>query len=181
MGFMGALCASFAGGANMSVTTEEAERLAIILNRLDMDRNAAALRALAAERDALRAENEKLKAGGCARDHGLVMHLDAGDAASYPGSGTTWTDLSRKGTTQFCAEAVALKAENANLQDDLASAERERAHQQGRADRNAAEYAREQKKREQLQAENARLREAFQKYFGQSEATNIRALPGETQ
>jgi hypothetical protein len=37
----------------MIITTEEAERLAIILNRLDMDRNAAALRALAAERDAL--------------------------------------------------------------------------------------------------------------------------------
>jgi hypothetical protein len=27
-----------------------------------------------------------------------------------------------------------------------------------------------------LEKENARLREAFQKYFGQSEATNIRAL-----
>ena len=56
-------------------------------------------------------------------------------------------------------ERDALRAENANLQDDLASVERERAHQHGRADRNAAEYAREQKKREQLQAENARLRE----------------------
>jgi len=30
-----------------------------------------------------------------------------------------------------------------------------------------------------LRAENARLREAFQKYFGQSEATNIRALAKE--
>ena len=32
---------------------------------------------------------------------GLVLHLDAGNAASYPGSGTTWTDLSgnsRNGT-----------------------------------------------------------------------------------
>lgn len=28
---------------------------------------------------------------------GLIMHLDAGDAASYPGSGTTWTDLSGVG------------------------------------------------------------------------------------
>jgi hypothetical protein len=54
--------------------------------------------------------------------------------------------------------ADALQAEKVNLQDDLASVERERAHQHGRADRNAAEYAREQKKREQLQAENARLR-----------------------
>jgi methylphosphotriester-DNA--protein-cysteine methyltransferase len=33
-----------------------------------------------------------------------------------------------------------------------------------------------QSKKDQLEAENARLREAFQKYFGQSEATNIRAL-----
>jgi hypothetical protein len=30
--------------------------------------------------------------------------------------------------------------------------------------------------RDALRAENAQLREAFQKYFGQSEATNIRAL-----
>jgi cell shape-determining protein MreC len=64
----------------------------------------------------------------------------------------------------IAAERDGLKAENANLRDDLASAERERAHQQGRADRNAAEYAREQKKREQLQAENARLREALDFY-----------------
>jgi hypothetical protein len=28
---------------------------------------------------------------------GLVLHLDAGDSASYPGSGTTWTDLSGNG------------------------------------------------------------------------------------
>ncbi len=28
---------------------------------------------------------------------GLVMHLDAGNAASYPGSGTLWTDLSGNG------------------------------------------------------------------------------------
>jgi hypothetical protein len=47
------------GEKGMTVTTEEAERLALILNRLDMDRNAAALRSLAAERDALRAERDK--------------------------------------------------------------------------------------------------------------------------
>ena len=28
---------------------------------------------------------------------GLVLHLDAGNAASYPGTGTTWTDLSVNG------------------------------------------------------------------------------------
>ena len=29
---------------------------------------------------------------------GLVLHLDAGNTASYPGSGTTWTDLSGSGS-----------------------------------------------------------------------------------
>lgn len=29
--------------------------------------------------------------------NGLVLHLDAGDSASYPGSGTTWYDLSGNG------------------------------------------------------------------------------------
>ena len=28
---------------------------------------------------------------------GLILHLDAGDSRSYPGSGTTWTDLSGNG------------------------------------------------------------------------------------
>jgi hypothetical protein len=48
-----------------------------------------------------------------------------------------------------------------NLRDDLASAERECAHQHGRADRNAAEYAREQAKREALQARVAELEGAL--------------------
>ena len=30
---------------------------------------------------------------------GLALHLDAGNAASYPGSGTTWTDLSGNSNT----------------------------------------------------------------------------------
>jgi hypothetical protein len=30
---------------------------------------------------------------------GLILHLDAGNPASYPGSGTTWTDLSGSGNT----------------------------------------------------------------------------------
>jgi hypothetical protein len=81
----------------MTITTEEAERLALILNRLDMDRNAATLRSLAAERDALRAEVERLKAGGCARD---------------------------QSTTQFCAEAAALQAQNARLREATDAAAR---------------------------------------------------------
>ena len=43
------------------------------------------------------------------------------------------------------------------LQARCKEAERERAHQHGRADRNAAEYAREQAKREALQARVAEL------------------------
>ena len=27
---------------------------------------------------------------------GLILHLDAGNNKSYPGSGTTWTDLSKE-------------------------------------------------------------------------------------
>ena len=30
---------------------------------------------------------------------GLLLHLDAGNSTSYPGSGTTWTDLSGNGNT----------------------------------------------------------------------------------
>lgn len=36
-------------------------------------------------------------AGNCL-GYGLVMHLDAGNPASYPGSGTAWTDLSGNGS-----------------------------------------------------------------------------------
>ena len=38
-------------------------------------------------------------AGGGIVTSGLVLNLDAGNAASYPGSGTTWTDLSGSGNT----------------------------------------------------------------------------------
>ena len=47
------------------------------------------------------------------------------------------------------------------LQARCKEAERERAHQHGLADRNAAEYAREQAKREALQARVAELEEAL--------------------
>ena len=62
----------------------------------------------------------------------------------------------------LAAERDALQAEKVNLQDDLSSAERERAHQHGRADRNAAKYAREQGKREALQKRVAELETALQ-------------------
>jgi len=52
-----------------------------------------------------------------------------------------------------------------NLRDDLASAERERAHQHDRADRSAAEYAGEQKKREALQARVAELEGALKRWI----------------
>jgi|LakMenE01Jun11ns_1017448.scaffolds.fasta_scaffold9729286_1 septal ring factor EnvC (AmiA/AmiB activator) len=91
----------------MTITTEEAERLAATYVSGARSIVATALRSLAAERDALRAERD---------------------------------DLAKR----------------------LKDAERERNHQHGRADRNAKLHAIEQKKREQLQAENARLREALQ-------------------
>ncbi len=64
----------------------------------------------------------------------------------------------------FPAPAAALRslaAERDDLAKRLKDAERERNHQHGRADRNAAQYAAEQAKREQLQAENKKLRTAL--------------------
>ena len=37
--------------------------------------------------------------GGGAVTAGLLFHLDAGNASSYPGSGSTWTDLAGSGLT----------------------------------------------------------------------------------
>ncbi len=38
-------------------------------------------------------------AGPDINENGLVLALDAGNSKSYPGSGTTWTDLSGRGNT----------------------------------------------------------------------------------
>jgi predicted nuclease with TOPRIM domain len=57
------------------------------------------------------------------------------------------------------AELQWLRAENAQLRKELTEAQKERAHQQGRATRNAKEYAAEQERTNRLRAENARLRE----------------------
>ena len=46
---------------------------------------------------------------------GLVLNLDAGDPRSYPGSGTTWTDLSGRGNNgTFGASTAAPTYNNAN-------------------------------------------------------------------
>jgi hypothetical protein len=43
---------------------------------------------------------------------GLVLHLDAGDSASYPGSGTTWTDLSGNGNNFTLVNGVGYSSSN---------------------------------------------------------------------
>jgi hypothetical protein len=44
--------------------------------------------------------------------NGLVLHLDAGDSASYPGSGTTWTDLSGNGNDGTLVNGVGYDSNN---------------------------------------------------------------------
>jgi chromosome segregation ATPase len=67
----------------------------------------------------------------------------------------------RAGAKMTAAALRSLAAERDDLAKRLKDAERERNHQHGRADRNAAQYAAEQAKREQLQAENKKLRTAL--------------------
>jgi hypothetical protein len=43
---------------------------------------------------------------------GLVLHLDAGNAASYSGSGTTWTDLSGNSNTGTLTNGPTYSSEN---------------------------------------------------------------------
>lgn len=43
---------------------------------------------------------------------GLVMHLDAGNAASYPGTGSTWTDLSGNGNNATLVNAPIYSSTN---------------------------------------------------------------------
>jgi len=43
--------------------------------------------------------------------NGLVLYLDAGNVKSYPGNGTTWTDLSGNGNHGGMAAAVAYSTE----------------------------------------------------------------------
>jgi len=48
---------------------------------------------------------------------GLVLHLDAGNTASYPGSGTTWTDLSGNGNTAILSGGAAYSGVNGGVID----------------------------------------------------------------
>ena len=43
---------------------------------------------------------------------GLVLHLDAGDSASYPGSGTTWTNLAGNGNNGTLVNGVGYDSAN---------------------------------------------------------------------
>jgi len=43
---------------------------------------------------------------------GLVLHLDAGNPASYPGSGTTWADLSGNGNNGMLVNGVGYSVDN---------------------------------------------------------------------
>ena len=49
---------------------------------------------------------------------GLVLNLDAGDSASYPGSGTTWTDLSGNGNNGTISGATYDSAGGGSLSFD---------------------------------------------------------------
>jgi hypothetical protein len=51
-------------------------------------------------------------AQGDRNTYGLVVSLDAGNSASYPGSGTTWTDLSGNGNNGTLTNAVGYSASN---------------------------------------------------------------------
>lgn len=44
--------------------------------------------------------------------NGLVLHLDAGDTASYPVTGTTWTDLSGNGNNGTLVNGVGYNSAN---------------------------------------------------------------------
>jgi prepilin-type N-terminal cleavage/methylation domain-containing protein len=51
--------------------------------------------------------NDSLPLAGNCANFGRVINLDAGDLASYPGSGTTWTDLSGNGNNGTLMNGVA--------------------------------------------------------------------------
>ena len=46
---------------------------------------------------------------------GLVLNLDAGNTASYPGTGTTWTDLSGNGNNGTLVNGVGYNFANGGV------------------------------------------------------------------
>ena len=86
------------GAKEMTITTEDAARLAGGCDIDGFTERAAAFRSLAAERDALTVEVKRLKAGGCARDQSI---------------------------TQFCAEVSERDAEIEKLRAALKTARRD--------------------------------------------------------
>jgi hypothetical protein len=117
-----------------TITTEEAERLAIILNRLDMDRNATALRSLAAERDALRAERNA-EVGHRLKAEGALFNMERRIARQ------------RRVLAKLYGKRHDRKAERDYLEKTAMQA--------------AQCHGRETLRADGLQAENARLREAL--------------------
>ena len=58
------------------------------------------------------AENKSIVSNSFIVKDGLVLHLDAGNTASYPGTGTTWTDLSGNGNTGTLVNGVGYNSDN---------------------------------------------------------------------
>ncbi len=115
----------------MTITTEEAERLASLGDAIPIGARRiaaaiiAALRSLAAERDALRAEVERPKSGVSYETFvsGMRIVTTERDALKAEVERLKAGGCARdQSTTQFCAEAVALQAENARLLQALTRA-----------------------------------------------------------
>jgi prepilin-type N-terminal cleavage/methylation domain-containing protein len=56
--------------------------------------------------------NDSAPVAGVCLDYGLVLNLDAGNPASYPGSGTTWIDLSGSGNNGTLINGVGYNSAN---------------------------------------------------------------------
>ena len=193
----------------MTLTTEEAERLAATYVSGARSIVATALRSLAAERDALQASKDsayeernrvvallaavfpsvraRTAIEGWSEDwHGCIyITLPTGQAswhyhdshahlfAHVPEGAAIWdghtTPEKYERVAAACAERDALPAKVERPESGVSYEAFVSAMQIVTVERDA------------LQAENARLREAFQKYFGQSEATNMLASEGGRQ
>ena len=138
----------------MTLTTEEAERLAATYVSGARSIVATALRSLAAERDALRANYQT-------------------ESRAFLRTRFEFEKMQRRIARQRRALA--------KLYQRRHDRKAERDYLEKTAMQAAQCHGRETLRADALQAENARLREAFQKYFGQSEATNMLASEGGRQ